>query len=55
MSSPDYELHLDRDKFKTLFDDDNDYGHPFEEDLDDIELAITEELGASRKRKKEKK
>ena len=55
MSSPDYELHLDRDKFKTLFDDDNEYGCPFEEDLEDIELAITEELGVARKRKKAKK
>jgi hypothetical protein len=54
MSNPDYDIHLDRDQFNSLFDDDGESGFPYGEDLDDIERAIAEELGPSKPRKKRK-
>lgn len=54
MSSPDYELHLSRGKFNELWNNEGDT-FPFAEDLSEIEAAIEEELGASKRRKKRKK
>ena len=55
MSTPDYDIHLDRGRFDALWDSDMESGVPFEEDLDDIERAIEEELGPTRRRKKRRK
>jgi hypothetical protein len=55
MSSPDYDIHLDRVQFNSLLEDDGESGFPYGEDLDDIERAITEELGTPKPRKKRKK
>lgn len=55
MSIPDYDIHLDRGQFNSLFDDDGESGFPYGEDLDDIERAIAEELGSPKPRKKRKK
>jgi hypothetical protein len=55
MSTPDYDIHLDRGKFDALWDSDGMSGVPFEEDLEDIERAIAEELGEPKRRRKRKK
>ena len=55
MSTPDYDIHLDRRRFDSLWDEDGESGVPFEEDLEDIERAIEEELGAPKRRKKRSK
>lgn len=52
MSSPDYDIHLDRNKFDSLFDSDEGEMFPFGEDIDDIDRVIEEELGTPRKRKR---
>lgn len=52
MPTPDYAIHMDRDKFDSLWDEES--GFPFEEDLEDIERAIAEELGEPKRRKKRK-
>lgn len=54
MSLPDYDIHLDRNKFDLLWNDDES-GFPFQEDMEDIERAIAEELGEPKRRKKQKK
>lgn len=55
MSIPDYDIHLDRGKFNSLFENDDESGFPFEEDMEEIERAIAEELGEPKPRRKRKK
>ena len=55
MSTPDYDIHLDRRQFDSLWGATDESGVPFEEDLEDIERAIEEELGAPKRRKKRSK
>jgi hypothetical protein len=55
MSIPDYDIHLDRGQFNSLFEMDDESGFPFEEDMEEIERAIAEELGAPKPRRKRKK
>jgi hypothetical protein len=55
MSTPDYDIHLDRRQFDSLWESGCESGIPFEEDLEDIERAIAEELGEPKRRKKRKK
>jgi hypothetical protein len=54
MASPDYEIHLDPDRYERLLDqgDGESEGFPFGEDLDDIDRAIAEELGSTRPRRR---
>lgn len=55
MSSPDYELHLDRARWDSLWEDDGSEGFPFGEDDEEIARAINEEIGSGRKRKLKKR
>ena len=55
MSIPDYDIHLDRGQFNSLFENDDESGFPFGEDMEEIERAIAEELGAPKPRRKRKK
>ena len=47
----DYEIHLDRDRFNSLWEDDSESeAHPFGEDENEIARMIEEELGPPRRR-----
>lgn len=56
MSLPDYELHLDRNRFNSLWDDDESSveNFPFGEDMSIIDKIIEEEIGPSRRRRRKK-
>lgn len=53
MTTADYEIHLDRGSFDSLWEGDESAA-PFYEDLDDIDKAIEETLGKPRPRRKPK-
>lgn len=52
MSTPDYEVHLDRHRFNRLWDRDDADSEtfPFGEDLGEIDKIIEEEIGPPRRR-----
>lgn len=54
MSTADYDIHLDRGRFDSLFLGEDETGHPFSEDLDDLEKVLAEELGEPKPRRKRK-
>lgn len=53
MTTIDYEIHLDRDQFDSLWHDEAEV-FPFGEDLGDIDKVIEEELGTPAKRRRRK-
>lgn len=53
MTTSDYEIHLDRNQFDSLWQDEAE-GFPFGEDLSDIDKVIEEELGTPAKRRRRK-
>jgi hypothetical protein len=55
MTTSDYEIHLKCGNFENLWDtEDGAEGFPFGEDLEDIDRAISEELGTPPKRRRRK-
>ena len=55
MSSPDYQVFLDRFTMESLWEGDGSEGFPFGEDDDEIARAIDEEIGSGKRRKRKKK
>lgn len=55
MTTPDYEIHIGRERFDSLWSTEESEGFPFPEDMDDIDRAIAEELGEPKRRKKRRK
>lgn len=54
MSTSDYDIHLDRMQYDSLWDGDE-TDSPFHEDLEEIERAIAETLGTPKRRRKPKR
>ena len=56
MSTPDYDIHLDRDRFDRMYGlEEAEEAFPFGEDMEEIERTLQEELGAPRKRRRKPK
>lgn len=55
MSTSDYEIHIDRDQYNSLWLDEESEAFPFAEDMDDIDRMIEEEIGAPRRKRRPKK
>lgn len=53
MSTSDYEVHMDRDSFNSLWrgDDTESEVFPFGEDMGEIDRIVEEELGSPRRRR----
>lgn len=53
MSTSDYEVHIDRDRFDRLWRSDGSESEafPFGEDMGEIDRIIEEEIGPSRRRR----
>lgn len=56
MSTSDYEIHLGRERYDSLWGQgDDESGLPFGEDNEDIDKLIAEELGRTRPRRRKGK